>query len=496
MSEAYSRLDSLLKHRHLIGSIHQLMGWDELVNLPSGSAKFRAEQMAAMARVTHAAHSDPAIGEALTALEADLESLDEDQRAVVREARRDFDRVTKLPEEFVEEKARHSSEAYHAWHKARAEQDFASYAPFIEKHLELAKREAEYQGWGDRAYDYAIDLHDPGFTAAKINELFAELKEGLVPLVQAIDAATADQPPSVFKGFPVDQQREFLKEVTAKLGFDYEHGRIDVSVHPFCSGSGEDIRMTTRFQEDEPMDSLYSSIHETGHGMYEQGLRSEHHHTALGSHVSMAVHESQSRMWENQVGRSRSFWKFFEGRYRECFPAQLAGVTSEQLYREVNAVRPTLIRVDSDEIHYNLHIILRFEIEQALFKGELAVADLPAAWNDKCESLLGIRPSHDSEGVLQDVHWSGGSFGYFPSYCLGNMIAAQLCETAHEALPNVEEDFAQGDFSRLLNWTRQEVHHHGSKYPTLELVELVTGKELSPQALLAYLKDRYGPLYL
>jgi len=496
MPDAYSRLDSLLKHQHLIETIGQLMGWDELVNLPPASAGFRGEQMAAMARISHVAESDPAIGKALSELEADLASLDEDQIAVVREARRDYDRVTRLPQEFVEEKARHSSAAYHAWHQARANQDFESYAPFIAKHLELAKREADYQGWGDRAYDYAIDLHDPGFTAPKINELFAELKEGLVPLVQAIDAATAGQESSVFKGFPVDQQRTFLKEVTAELGFDYEHGRIDVSVHPFCSGSGLDIRMTTRFHEDEPMDSLYSSIHETGHGMYEQGLRSEYHHNALGSHVSMAVHESQSRMWENQVGRSRAFWQRFEDRFRECFPTQLEGVSSEQLYREVNAVRPTLIRVDSDEIHYNLHIILRFEIEQALFSGDLAVADLPAAWNEKCETLLGIRPTHDSEGVLQDVHWSGGSFGYFPSYCLGNMIAAQLWSKAEADLPGLEDDFAQGNFARLLDWTRREVHHPGSKYSTLELVERVTGQPLSPRPLLAYLNDRYGSLYL
>jgi carboxypeptidase Taq len=403
--------------------------------------------------------------------------------------------VVRLPAEFVTEKARHSSAAFHAWAKARQERDFPAYAPFIERHIELAKEEAELQGWGDRPYDYAIDLHDPGFTAERISALFAELKTDLVPLVQQIEAAAGDTS-SALRGFPVEAQGQFLREVTQQLGFDYERGRIDVALHPFCSGSGRDVRMTTRYQVDEPLDSLFSAIHETGHGLYEQGLRAEHHATALGQHTGMAVHESQSRMWENQVGRSRAFWAHFEPRYRELFATQLEGISSEQLYREINAVRPTLIRVDSDEVHYNLHIILRFEIEQALFAGDLAVADLPTAWNDACETLLGQRPTHDAEGVLQDVHWSGGSFGYFPSYCLGNMIAAQNWATAHGTLPGLEDDFARGDFSRLLDWTRQEIHHHGKRYDTLELVERVTGEALSPQPLLAYLRERYGEIYL
>ncbi len=496
MSDPFARLNTLLKHQHVIDSVDGLLGWDEQVNLPPESADFRAEQMATMAKISHAAACDPEVGKLLTELESQVDALDEDRRAVVREARKDYDEVTRLPEEFVEEKARHSSAAYHAWHEARAARDFPAYAPFITKHIELAKKEADLQGWGDRPYDYMIDQHDPGFTAAKIDALFAELKAGLVPLVREIDAASANDGPSPFRGFPIGKQREFLEEVTAKLGFNYQRGRIDVSAHPFCSGNGADVRMTTRFQEDEPMDSLFSSIHETGHGLYEQGLRREFHHNALGEHVGMAVHESQSRMWENQVGRSRAFWRFFEPRFRECFHEQLKDVSSEKLYREVNAVRPTLIRVDSDEVHYNLHIILRFEIEQALFAGTLAVTDLPGVWNDKCEELLGRRPQHDSEGVLQDVHWSGGAFGYFPSYCLGNMIAAQNWVKAREALPDLDAEFARGDFSSLLDWTRREIHHHGRKYPTLELVERVTGRALSPQPLLAYLRERYGEIYL
>lgn len=495
MNDTYLRLIERLKHLHLIGSVEGLLGWDEQVNLPTGSADFRAEQMATMAGLAHAAASDPAIGAALDTLEGGLAALSDDQRIVVREARKDYDRVTKLPPEFVAEKARHSSAAYHAWTKARTTREFAPYAPFIEKHLELAKQEAAYQGWGDRAYDYAIDLHDPGFTAEAIDALFTELKDGLVPLGQEIDAAAAHAEESPLRGFPVDAQRTFLHEVTAQLGFDYERGRIDVSPHPFCEGSGADVRMTTRFQADEPLDSLFSSIHETGHGLYEQGLPLPDHPTALGQHAGMAMHESQSRMWENQVSRGRAFWRYFEPRFRELFGAQLQGVDSEQLYREINAVRPTLIRVDSDEVHYNLHIILRFELEKKLFSGELAVADLPAAWNDASEALLGRRPAHDGEGVLQDVHWSGGAFGYFPSYCLGNMIAAQNWQAVRTQIPDLESDFERGEFGRLLAWLREHIHSQGKRLSAVDRVKAVTGAALSPQPLLAYLNERYGSLY-
>ncbi len=495
MNSAYERLLGLLHSLHLIHSVQGHLGWDEQVNLPSGSAGFRAEQMAEMARLAHEAASKPELGEALAELETDMAALTEDQRIVVREARRDYDRVVRVPADFVTAKARHSSAAFHAWAQAREARDFAAYAPFIERHIELAKEEADLQGWGDRPYDYAVDLHDPGFSAERISALFAELKSGLVPLVQAIEAKAGDSV-SALKGFPVDAQRTFLSEVTARLGFDYHHGRMDVALHPFCEGSGLDVRMTTRFHEDEPLDSLFSSIHETGHGLYAQGLSAEHQATALGHHVGMAVHESQSRMWENQVGRSRALWRFFEPRYRELFGPQLEGISTEELYREINAVRPTMIRVDSDEVHYNLHIILRFEIEQALFSGALAVKDLPEAWNCKCEELLGRRPAHDGAGVLQDVHWSGGAFGYFPSYCLGNMIAAQNWAKARAVLPGLDDDFAQGDFSRLLDWTRREIHDLGKRYETLELVERVTGEPLSPQPLLDYLRERYGEIYL
>ena len=332
-------------------------------------------------------------------------------------------------------------------------------------------------------------------TAAVIERLFGELQEGLVPLVREVVSSPVRARADILRGFPVDRQRAFLQTVTERLGFNFRRGRIDVSLHPFCEGSGADIRMTTRFDENKPLDSLFSAIHETGHGLYEQGTRLEHQGTPLGQAVGMGVHESQSRLWENQVARSRAFWRFFEPRWREAFPAQLQTVSSDQLYLAVNAVAPTPIRLDADEVTYNLHIILRFELEKRLFTGTLAVADLPAAWNALARDLLGLTPPDDRAGVLQDVHWSGGMFGYFPSYCLGNMMAAQLWYKAHADLPGLEEDFARGEFTRLLGWLRRHIHEQGKRHDTQELIKVVTGEALTPQYLLRYLRERYLPLY-
>ena len=491
----YELLVESTKRLHSLGTVAELLGWDEQVNLPPGAAEQRAAQRSALAGATHAVASDPRLGEWLSALEADA-TLTTDQRIVVKEARRDYDLATKLPADFVREKAAQGSRGYHAWVKAKADDDFAGYAPVLAQNLALAKREAEYLGWGDRSYDYMIDKNDPGMTAKVIAGLFDELKRDLVPLVREIAASPVTPRPNALMGSSEAGQRAFLQEVTTQLGFDYSRGRIDESLHPFCSGTGSDVRLTTRFKAHEPLDALFSSIHESGHGMYEQGLAEADLGTALGIHAGMAVHESQSRLWENQVARSRGFWRCFEPRLRATFPAETASWTSDELYLAINAVTPTLIRVESDEVTYNLHIILRFEIEQRLFSGELAMADVSRAWADAAESLLGMRPTSDRDGVLQDVHWSDGAFGYFPSYCLGNMFAAQLWYRALELRPTLEEDFARGDFSWLVGWLRETVHVQGRRYDMLTLCERATGEALSPRHLVRYLRERYGSLYL
>jgi len=488
----YSDLIARLRRLQALESVAELLGWDDQVNLPPGAAGQRAEQQAVLAGTVHGLAADPVLGERMAALTS-AGGLSSDQRAVVAEAGRDFERATKLPADFVREKAAHSSRGYHAWAKARADSDFAGYAPILETHLELARREAAYLGQADNPYDCFLDLHDPGLTAAAIEPLFAELAAGLVPLARAIaGSAGADAPPRAFLGSH-EEQKEFCRDVTARIGFDYNRGRLDLSLHPFCSGSGDDVRMTIRFTAGDPLSSLYSAVHEAGHGLYEQGLAPERRGTALGRNAGMAVHESQSRMWENFVGRSRGFWRFFAPRLRPPGPG--GPPSAEEAYRAVNRVKPTLIRVEADEVTYNLHIILRFEIESRLFRGELAVADLPAVWNERSAALIGLTPSTDREGVLQDVHWSGGAFGYFPSYCLGNMIAAQLWEKIEGLRPDLAEDFARGDFRWLLQWLRENIHAAGRRHPPLELVRRVTGRPLSPQPLLRYLGKKYGELY-
>lgn len=499
LASAFTELTTLVQRAHILGTVGELLGWDEQVNLPPGAAEQRAAQHSALAAAVHAAASDPRLGELLAALESRRTELTSDQIVVVAQARKDYDRATKLPPEFVREKAAQGSRGYHAWAKAKANDDFAGYAPVLEKNLEFAQREAAYLGWTGREYDYMLDKHDPGLTTAAVDRLFSELKRELVPLVRTITASPAavraKTAAGKLRGFPVEGQRAFLREVTEKIGFDYGRGRIDVSLHPFCSGTGSDVRMTTRFKADEPLDSLFSSIHETGHGLYEQGLPAAQLGTALGIHAGMAVHESQSRLWENQVARSRGFWRNFEPRFRALFPTQTAALNAEELYLAVNLVEPTLIRVDADEVTYNLHIILRFEMEKKLFSGELAVRDLPAAWRAASREIVGLEPADDRTGVLQDVHWSDGAFGYFPSYCLGNMLAAQLWYRAQELRPGLEDEFARGDFSWLLTWLREQIHTQGRRFDALELARRVTGTELSPAALVKYLRERYGALY-
>lgn len=492
----YEKLLARLKRIQVLATVSGHLGWDEQVYLPPGSAPLRGQQSALMAELVHREASHPEIGEMLSAVEATPAELTADQLAVVRQARRDYDQATKLPADFVREKAEHTSRGYHAWVSARSRSDFGSFAPFLVKHLELARREAGYMGCGARPYDYWIDQHDPGVDSQNIAQLFAGLKEGLVPLVRQIAASGVRSRREALCRCPVYDQRELLYELIERLGFDFQRGRLDVSLHPFCSGSGMDTRMTTRFNADAPLDSLFGAIHETGHGMYEQGLVVDYHGTALGMNAGMAWHESQSRLWENQVARSRAFWQYFEPRFRSRFTEQASVLDSDELYLAVNTVRPGCIRVEADEVTYNLHIILRFEMERRMFAGDLAVDDLPQAWNDGMQELLGLRPPDDRRGVLQDIHWSGGSFGYFPSYCLGNMIAAQLWDTVRRSEAGLEDDFSRGDFSRLLRWLRANVHHRGRRMGTLEMVKAVTDQELSPRPLLDYLRERYGSLYL
>lgn len=490
----YTKLLEELKRLDRLASIGAIVGWDEHVNMPSDSAPLRAEQNAVFSEIYHREAASAALGELIGKVEAAKGRLTPEQEAVVRDARKDYDRRTKIPAEFAARRAKSASLAYQAWVKAREEDDYAAFQPYLEEQLQLAIEETSYLDVGN-AYDYWVDQFDPGMNCATIERLFGELQPELKGIVDTI-LACPDQPDtSMFKGFPIDKQETFLREVVAAMGFNFKKGRLDVAIHPFCGGHPQDTRMTTRYNADNPLDSLSSSMHETGHALYEQGLRDEYAGSALGSAVGMAVHESQSRIWENQVGRSRAFWKCWEPRYRELFSKQLQPVSSEDLYRAVNKVGLTPIRVDADEVTYNLHIMIRFELEKRLFSGELQTKDLPEAWNEASTRILGYTPRNNREGCLQDVHWSGGMFGYFPSYSLGNIVAGQLWYSIKEAIPGLNDQFAAGDYQPMLKWLRENVHSKGRRHYTLEFTREVTGQELSPRFLVRYLKERYLPLY-
>ncbi len=485
-----------LKRLARLNETFALLDWDEQCCLPPASTEARAEQKAALAALIHRESTQPRIGEWLAALETAQADLTPEQKVVVSVARKEYDKATKMPPAFIARQAAAHSRGFHAWVEARAQDDFSLFAPHLQTNLDLAREMVGYLGKSqEETYDTLIDFYDPGLTSAWIAERFAALQVGLLPLVRRIVDSPVKSRRDELRGFPEDRQETFLREVLTAVGFDFRRGRLDRSVHPFCGGCNEDTRLTTRFHPDHPLDSWSSSLHEAGHGLYQQGLPAEHIGNALGTYVGMAVHESQSRLWENQVGRGRPFWHHFEPRYRELFPTQLSGFSSSDLYLAINAVAVTPIRVDADEVTYNLHILLRFELEKLLFQGSLTVSDLPGAWNELSTRILGYTPKNNREGCLQDVHWSSGNFGYFPSYCLGNMMAAQLWYQIRQDLPDLDAQIARGEFAPLLGWLRTHIHQHGRRFDTRQLVQKVTGQDLGPACLLRYLSERYLPLY-
>lgn len=491
---AFKELVAELTRIRTLRSITSILGWDEQVYLPSASADLRAAQLAELGELIHREASSASLGKKIEALEAFGEALGFDERRVVEVARRDFDQATKLPREFVKKKAENDSRAYHAWAKARTNGSYKDFEPMLERQLETAVEQASLLGRADDAYSYWIDQFDPGMDLATVESIFTPLEKELVPLARGIATAATQQPPVGLKGFAVADQRALLMEVLQSMGFDFTHGRIDETLHPFCDGDGRDTRLTTRYDEDNPLDSLFSAMHECGHGLYEQGLPTEYAGTALGDSAGMGIHESQSRIWENQVGRSRAFWQYWEPKYRARFP-QLEGVTGEELYRAINHVKLSPVRIESDEVTYNLHILLRFAIEKAFFLGKLAVRDLPEAWNEKSRELLGISPSDDRTGCMQDVHWAAGLFGYFPSYTLGNLLAAQLWQKMQNDVPDLDSQIASNSLAPVLGWLRKNVHSQARRYTTNGLSQKICGANLSHSALISYIKDRYCPLY-
>ena len=477
-----------------------VLHWDQATYMPPGGAPAHARQMGTLQRLAHEKFTDSAIGKMLDELRPYEESLpyDSDEASLIRVARRDYEKAVKVPASFTADLENHSSETYIAWRKARPANDFASVRSRFEKTLDLSRQLASFFPGYEHVADPLIDYYsDPGMKAATVRTLFAELRRELVPILQAITAQPLADDACLKQQFPEAQQLAFGQEVIKRFGYDFERGRQDKTHHPFMTKfSLGDIRITTRVKENELSEAMFSTMHEAGHALYEQGIRYDFEGTPLADGASSGVHESQSRLWENVVGRSREFWEFFYRRLQDVFPSQLRSVPLERFYRAINKVERSLIRTDADEVTYNLHVMMRFDFELALLEGRLAVRDLPEAWRERIKSDLGVAPPDDRDGVLQDVHWFGGVIGgAFQGYTLGNVLSAQFFDAATRAHPSIPDEIGRGEFSTLHDWLRENIYQHGRKFTPDELVKRATGNPLNIQSYVRYLRQKYGDLY-
>ncbi|TVM02939.1 MAG: carboxypeptidase [Candidatus Brocadia sp. WS118] len=496
------KLDDLKKRLAEISDINNaaaVLGWDQQTYMPPGGAAARAQQLATLSHLAHEKFTDDTIGCLLDELHAYARSLpyDSDDASLIRVTKRDYDKASKVPPSLVSEIAHATARAFEAWRKAKAESRFSDFAPYLQRNLDLKRRYAECLGYTDRIYDPLLDDYEPGMKTTQIEAIFTNVKQEIVPLVHAISSRlNVVDNGFLYQTFDEQIQWDLGMDVARLIGYDFERGRQDRSPHPFTTSfSIHDVRITTRFMNNYFPAGFFATIHETGHAVYNQGLRYELERTPLADGASLGAHESQSRMWENLVGRSRPFWKFFMPRMKAVFPEQFKNADAEKMYRAVNRVKPSLIRVEADEVTYNLHIMLRFELENALLEGRITVDDLPEIWNCKMQEYLGITPPDDAHGVLQDVHWSHGSFGYFPTYSLGNFFAAQLFDQIRKDIFGLDRHFEKGEFHILLDWLRAHLHTHGRKFTLDELAKKITGESLQTRSFVAYLKNKYGEMY-
>jgi carboxypeptidase Taq len=494
--------DQLVAHAResaLLDSINGLLNWDERTKMPPAAGEYRAEQITYIAGAVHKRRTDPRLGEWLSELASSELASDphSDAGATIRVMRREYEKRRKVPQALVEELTRASILGQQKWVEARKANDFAAFAPILKQIVGLRRDEAHAVGFEETPYDALLDDYEPHERTAQVAGVLQGLREQLVPLVTAIANCGRKAPTDLLtRSFPIEQQEVFGKLAAAKIGFEFDRGRLDVTHHPFCGGAGpHDCRITTRYDETFFPSAFFGTLHEAGHGIYEQGLRPDWFGLPPGTACSLGIHESQSRMWENLVGRSRAFWQYFLPLAKQAFPAALGDVSLDDWDFAINGVEASLIRVEADEATYNLHIIIRFELEQALIKDELAVADLPAAWNEKYQHYLGITPPNNADGVLQDVHWSAALIGYFPTYSLGNLYASQFFEQAAADLGDLDAQFARGEFQPLRDWLREKIHVRGQCVPAAKLVEQVTGKPLSHEPLMRHLRGKFERLY-
>jgi carboxypeptidase Taq len=497
--------DRLVEIRR-IQSAASVLSWDQDTYMPAGGGAARAEQIATLEGLAHQKLVSDEVSRLLTewidpataeVVDPPGDGWDEPARALLRETWRDFSRAKKLPADFVVRLSRECSLAQQAWVIARQESRFSKFLPSLKTVLELKRQEARYLGYANSPYDALMDGYEPGATVAQLAPLLTRLRERLVPLLRRVQSSTVMIDDSCLRqSFDQAKQMEFGRLVLTAMGYDFDRGRLDLSAHPFTTSfHPTDVRVTTRVFENDLPSCLFSCIHEGGHGLYDQGLDARYYGTPLGESLSLGFHESQSRLWENCVGRSMTFWRCFYPLLQQTFPAQLARVPLDRFYAAINRAAPSLIRVEADELTYNLHIMLRVEIEQALIEERAQPEDLPGLWNEKMQSYLGITPNNDAEGVLQDVHWSMGAFGYFPTYTLGNLYSVQFFEQAKQEIPQLDDEIEAGNLIPLRRWLEQKIHRWGRMFTPSHLARRVTGSEVNPEPFLRYLEHKYGSLY-
>ena len=499
MEKGIQKLKGLLAEVVDLQRSAAVLAWEQQTYMPPGGASARAEQLATLGGLAHRMFVTDEIGGLLAELEQSAGDwgYDSDEACLLRFIKRRYERERRIPTDLVAELARTTAIAQEVWVQARKAADYPMFKPYLRDVLSLRRQQAECLAPYDHIYDPLLDEYEPEMKTAEVRAMFASIKDDLVELVGTIsERADAVRDEALHGDFDIERQRVFGLEVAQKFGYDLERGRQDEAPHPFCTHfSSDDVRITTRFDPTFLPSALFGTLHETGHALYEQGVDPRLARSGMDTGISLGGHESQSRLCENLIGRSRPFWRYFFPQLQAVFPDALANLDLESFYRAINRSAPSLIRVEADEVTYNLHVIIRFELELDLLTGMLDIDELPGAWNEKYQRYLGISPENDAEGVLQDIHWSMGAIGYFATYSIGNLLSVQLFNCAREALPNLDADIAAGDFDSLLGWLRDNIHHHGSKFTPRELVQRVTGGDMDARPYMAYLREKYSDIY-
>ena len=496
-----TKLDELKTIINEISDINKaaaVLGWDQETYMPKGGIIDRANQMATLSKISHEKFTAEKVGELIVGTEKEVKSEDNDSgnSRLIKVLHRDYQKSIKVPAKLVQEMSKASSVGQQAWSEARAKSDFSVFEPYLKKIIDLRREYAQIFAPYDHIYDPLLDDFEPGLKTADVKDIFNKLRPKQVELIKKISEKKEIDNSFLFNKFDEQKQWDFGVDVITKFGYDWDRGRQDKSAHPFTTDFGiGDVRITTRIESEYLPAAMFGTMHEAGHAIYEQGISKSLARTPLGGGASLAIHESQSRMWENLVGRSLPFWECFYPKLQKIFKDQLGKIKFDDFYRGINKVKPSLIRVEADEATYNLHVMLRLEIEIGLMEGSIVVKDLPEIWNSRMEEYLGVVPKTDTEGVLQDIHWSMGAIGYFSTYALGNLVSAQLWECINRDISNLPEQIKKGEFSELLGWLRKNVHKHGAKFEPQELVQRITGSRINPDAYIKYLNEKYDRIY-